>query len=136
MSFPPAWKTPTVRTNSANRYTYPLYSLSDEVQVLELWRGPTCAFKDMALQILPHLLTVSAAKTRKNTKIVILVATSGDTGKAALEGFRDVENTQFWCSILKTASAPCQKLQIDHAGGRERRWSVRSKAILTMRKAV
>ena len=86
----------------------PLYSLSDEVQVLELWRGPTCAFKDMALQLLPQLLTASAAKTRKNTKIVILVATSGDTGKAALEGFRDVENTQFWCSTPKTASAPCK----------------------------
>ncbi len=90
----------------------PLYSLSDEVQVLELWRGPTCAFKDMALQLLPHLLTASAAKTRKNTKIVILVATSGDTGKAALEGFRDVENTQILVFYPENGVSPMQKLQM------------------------
>lgn len=90
----------------------PLHQLSDEVQVLELWRGPTCAFKDMALQLLPHLLTVSAAKTRKNTKIVILVATSGDTGKAALEGFRDVENTQILVFYPENGVSPMQKLQM------------------------
>ena len=61
--------------------------------ILELWHGPTCAFKDMALQILPYLLTVSAKKTAPDKKIAILVATSGDTGKAALEGFKDVEGT-------------------------------------------
>ena len=53
--------------------------------VLELWHGPTCAFKDMALQILPHLLTKSMSKVSGGKKAVILVATSGDTGKAALE---------------------------------------------------
>ena len=68
----------------------PLYKLNDSASILELWRGPTCAFKDMALQLLPYLLSVSASKTRKNTKIVILVATSGDTGKAALAGYCDV----------------------------------------------
>ncbi len=47
----------------------------------ELWHGPTCAFKDMALQILPHLLTTSMKKTNEDKEIVILVATSGDTGK-------------------------------------------------------
>ena len=62
----------------------PLYKLSDTANVLELWRGPTCAFKDMALQLLPYLLTVSAGKTVKDTEIVILVATSGDTGKAVM----------------------------------------------------
>ena len=53
--------------------------------ILELWHGPTCAFKDMALQILPHLLTRSLKKTADGKTAVILVATSGDTGKAALE---------------------------------------------------
>lgn len=61
---------------------------------LELWHGPTCAFKDMALQILPYLLTTSLKKNYDGKTAVILVATSGDTGKAALEGFKDVENTK------------------------------------------
>lgn len=61
---------------------------------LELWHGPTCAFKDMALQLLPHLLTRSLEKTNCHKTAVILVATSGDTGKAALEGFRDVPGTK------------------------------------------
>ena len=67
--------------------------LFDGTYMLELWHGPTCAFKDMALQILPYFLTTSAKKIKLDKKIVILVATSGDTGKAALEGFKDVEGT-------------------------------------------
>ena len=63
------------------------------LNILELWHGPTCAFKDMALQILPHFLTKAIKKTGEDKKVIILVATSGDTGKAALEGFRDVEGT-------------------------------------------
>ena len=59
--------------------------------VLELWHGPTCAFKDMALQMLPHLLTALLRKTGETRTACILVATSGDTGKAALDGFHDVE---------------------------------------------
>jgi threonine synthase len=90
----------------------PLYKLSDKASVLELWRGPTCAFKDMALQLLPYLLTVSAGKTLKNTKIVILVATSGDTGKAALEGFKDVPNTQILVFYPVDGVSPMQKLQM------------------------
>ncbi len=62
--------------------------------MLELWHGPTCAFKDMALQILPYLLTTSIKKLNVDKKVVILVATSGDTGKAALEGFKDVPGTE------------------------------------------
>lgn len=58
--------------------------------VLELWHGPTSAFKDMALQVLPHLLKESIQSVTQGDKVLILVATSGDTGKAALEGFRDV----------------------------------------------
>ena len=72
----------------------PLFTLSSGVEVLELWHGPTCAFKDMALQILPHLMRVSAAKTADGKEIIILVATSGDTGKAALEGFKDAPATR------------------------------------------
>ena len=72
----------------------PLHELGDGRYILELWHGPTCAFKDMALQILPHLMRVSVGKTNPDEQIVILVATSGDTGKAALEGFKDAPNTR------------------------------------------
>ncbi len=72
----------------------PLHDMGDGRYVMELWHGPTCAFKDMALQILPHLMRVSVGKTNPDEQIVILVATSGDTGKAALEGFRDAPNTK------------------------------------------
>ncbi|MBE6806396.1 MAG: threonine synthase [Ruminococcaceae bacterium] len=72
----------------------PLHDLGDGRYVQELWHGPTCAFKDMALQILPHLMRVSVGKTNPDEQIVILVATSGDTGKAALEGFKDAPNTR------------------------------------------
>ncbi len=72
----------------------PLVKMSNELFIQELWHGPTCAFKDMALQILPRLLTRSAEKTGEDKEIVILVATSGDTGKAALEGFKDVTGTK------------------------------------------
>lgn len=90
----------------------PLHKLNDKANILELWRGPTCAFKDMALQILPYLLTVSAGKTLKDTKIVILVATSGDTGKAALEGFKDVPNTEILVFYPVDGVSPMQKLQM------------------------
>lgn len=59
-------------------------------EVLELWHGPTCAFKDMALQIMPRLLSLALEKTGEKRDALILVATSGDTGKAALEGYADV----------------------------------------------
>ena len=72
----------------------PLHRLDGDLFLLELWHGPTCAFKDMALQFLPHLLTGAAAKTGESATAVILTATSGDTGKAALEGFRDVPGTR------------------------------------------
>ncbi|MBQ7545729.1 MAG: threonine synthase [Clostridia bacterium] len=92
--------------------TAPLHKLSDGSHVLELWRGPTCAFKDMALQLLPHLLTVSASKAADGKQIVILVATSGDTGKAALEGFKDVPNTQIMVFYPSDGVSPMQKLQM------------------------
>ena len=84
----------------------------DNISILELFKGPTCAFKDMALQILPYLLTVSAKKNLKDKEIVILVATSGDTGKAALEGFKDVEGTRILVFYPVDGVSPMQKLQM------------------------
>ena len=72
----------------------PLHALKKDLDILELWHGPTCAFKDMALQILPHFLTRAVNKTGEQKKVVILVATSGDTGKAAMAGFADVAGTE------------------------------------------
>ncbi len=96
----------------------PLYPLNENADILELWRGPTCAFKDMALQLLPYLLTVSANKTLKDTKIVILVATSGDTGKAALEGFKDVPNAEILVFYPVDGVSPMQKLQMTTQEGK------------------
>lgn len=90
----------------------PVYKLDNNKYVLELWHGPTCAFKDMALQILPHLLTASMKKTDENDEVVILVATSGDTGKAALEGFRDVEGTRIIVFYPNDGVSEIQKLQM------------------------
>jgi threonine synthase len=82
--------------------------------VLELFHGPTCAFKDMALQLLPHLMTISAGKTEavKNKKIAILCATSGDTGKAALEGFKNIENTSITVFYPEDGVSDMQKRQM------------------------
>ncbi len=90
----------------------PVVTLHDNINILELWHGPTCAFKDMALQLLPHLLIGSSKKTLKDKEIVILVATSGDTGKAALEGFRDVESTKILVFYPEDGVSPMQKRQM------------------------
>ena len=90
----------------------PVYKLCDGEYILELWHGPTCAFKDMALQILPHLLTTSIKKTGETNEVVILVATSGDTGKAALEGFRDVDGTRIVVFYPDNGVSEIQKLQM------------------------
>lgn len=90
----------------------PVYKLNDNKYVLELWHGPTCAFKDMALQILPHLLTTSMKKTNESDEVVILVATSGDTGKAALEGFKDVDGTRIIVFYPNNGVSEIQKLQM------------------------
>ncbi|MCM1227348.1 MAG: threonine synthase [Clostridium sp.] len=86
--------------------------LFDGTYMIELWHGPTCAFKDMALQILPYFLTTSAKKINLDKKIIILVATSGDTGKAALEGFKDVEGTQILVFYPEDGVSPMQKRQM------------------------
>lgn len=87
------------------------------LNILELWHGPTCAFKDMALQILPHLLTKSLKKTYDGKDAVILVATSGDTGKAALEGFKDVEHTKIIVFYPVNGVSPMQKHQMNTQEG-------------------
>ena len=89
-----------------------LAHLFDGTYMLELWHGPTCAFKDMALQILPYLLTTSAKKLNVDGKIVILVATSGDTGKAALEGFKDVPGTEILVFYPDNGVSAMQKKQM------------------------
>ncbi len=84
----------------------------DKLNVCELWHGPTCAFKDMALQILPHLLTTATKKVGIEKKTVILVATSGDTGKAALEGFKNVTGTQIIVFYPQSGVSDIQRLQM------------------------
>lgn len=88
------------------------------LNILELWHGPTCAFKDMALQILPHLLTISLKKTYDGKDAVILVATSGDTGKAALEGFKDVDHTKIIVFYPQNGVSPMQKHQMNTQEGK------------------
>ena len=84
----------------------------DGVYYLELFHGATIAFKDMALSILPHLLTTSAKKNHVKNEIVILTATSGDTGKAALAGFADVEGTSIIVFYPKDGVSPIQEKQM------------------------
>ncbi len=90
----------------------PMHKLDDKTGILELWHGPTCAFKDMALQMLPYLLTASLKKTGESKTVCILVATSGDTGKAALEGFCDVDKTRILVFYPKNGVSDIQELQM------------------------
>ena len=90
----------------------PVVKLKENTSVLELWHGPTCAFKDMALQMLPYLLTASMKKNGEDKTVCILVATSGDTGKAALEGFCDVEHTKILVFYPKDGVSDIQQLQM------------------------
>ena len=80
--------------------------------ILELWHGPTKAFKDMALQLMPRLLSMSLTKTNATKDAMILVATSGDTGKAALEGYSDVPRTNIAVFYPADGVSEMQKLQM------------------------
>ena len=95
----------------------PVKQIDDATWVLELFHGPTLAFKDIALQLLPHLIRLSAQKNGENREISILVATSGDTGKAALEGFRDVPGTSCTVFYPLDGVSDVQKLQMVTTGG-------------------
>lgn len=90
----------------------PVHMLDRKLGVLELWHGPTCAFKDMALQMLPYLLSAALKKTGEKRTACILVATSGDTGKAALEGFADVEGTKIAVFYPKDGVSKIQERQM------------------------
>ena len=95
-----------------------IVKLGENIYMLELWHGPTCAFKDMALQILPHFLVISSEKAGDGKKTVILTATSGDTGKAALEGFCDVEGTEIIVFYPNNGVSKIQQLQMQTQKGK------------------
>ncbi len=90
----------------------PLKKITDTLNVLELWHGPTSAFKDMALQILPEFMTRSNVMCGDGKEIVILTATSGDTGKAALEGFKDVPGIRVIVFYPEEGVSEMQKYQM------------------------
>ncbi|MBR0405527.1 MAG: threonine synthase [Eggerthellaceae bacterium] len=108
----------------------PLAELPDDVYLLELWHGPTSAFKDMALQCLPRFFSMSAAELRLRGELddthMILVATSGDTGKAALEGFRDVDGISIGVMYPDGGVSDIQfKQMATQRGGNVTVWGVR-----------
>lgn len=90
----------------------PLVKVEDGLYMLELWHGPTCAFKDIALTLLPYLLTASKKKLGINEQTLVLTATSGDTGKAALEGFKDVDGTHVAVFYPVSGVSEMQRLQM------------------------
>ena len=108
----------------------PLTSLDAQTHVLELWHGPTSAFKDMALQCLPRFFSASAQALRERGKLdhefLILVATSGDTGKAALEGFKDAEGVRIGVLFPDGGVSDIQRKQMVTQTGRNVQvWAVR-----------
>ena len=90
----------------------PVRTLDETTHCLELWHGPTSAFKDMALQMLPQLLSAALKKTGEDKTVCILVATSGDTGKAAMEGFADVPQTKIMVFYPKDGVSKVQETQM------------------------
>ena len=100
-------------------YDFPakLTDLGDVGFMLELWHGPTCAFQDMALQIMPRLFVRALRKCDEKRTAMILVATSGDTGKAALEGYRDIDGTKIKVFYPVDGVSRVQKLQMQTQEG-------------------
>lgn len=92
--------------------TAPVKNLSNSLNILELWHGPTSAFKDMALQILPEFMSMAIQKSNRHQKIAILTATSGDTGKAALEGFKNAGNVKIMVFYPIDGVSEMQKRQM------------------------
>jgi threonine synthase len=88
------------------------FQLEPGFSILELWHGPTAAFKDVALQIMPHILQISKKKNNNSKHTAILVATSGDTGKAALEGFKNIEGISIMVFFPHEGVSELQKLQM------------------------
>ena len=105
---------------SSDRFTpspAPITELSGGKYMLELWHGPTSAFKDMALQLMPHLFVRALGKCGEERTALILVATSGDTGKAALEGYRDVPGTKIQVFYPTDGVSRVQKKQMQSQEG-------------------
>jgi len=95
----------------------PVKKLDADYFILELWHGPTAAFKDMALQLMPYLLTKAVTKCNINKELVILVATSGDTGTAALEGFKNVEGVKIVVFYPEDGVSKIQEAQMTTVEG-------------------
>ncbi len=95
----------------------PVVKLEGDLYVMELWHGPTAAFKDMALQLMPRLFVKAREKTGAVDQNLILVATSGDTGKAALEGFKDLPGIEVAVFYPEDGVSQVQKLQMTTTQG-------------------
>lgn len=100
------------KTNFPIDEVVPLVHLDKKSYLLELWHGPTAAFKDIALQLMPQLLTKAVRKVGLDKEIVILVATSGDTGKAALEGFKNLEGIRIIVFYPAEGVSKIQEMQM------------------------
>ena len=117
-------------SNFDNAAICPITTLADGTHVLELWHGPTSAFKDMALQCLPQFFSASAAELRERGKLdhefLIMVATSGDTGKAALEGFKDADGVRIGVLFPDGGVSDIQRKQmVTTTGANVQVWGVR-----------
>ncbi|MDE8702057.1 threonine synthase [Adlercreutzia equolifaciens] len=117
-------------TNFDDEAICPITSLDENTHILELWHGPTSAFKDMALQCLPHFFAASAAALRERGEalpsFMILVATSGDTGKAALEGFKGVDGVSIGVLFPDGGVSDIQRKQmVTTTGDNVQVWAVR-----------
>ena len=102
---------------SFGAHAAPVTKIDDSTYMLELWHGPTCAFKDMALQIMPKLFVRALRKCGEERTAMILVAISGDTGKAALEGYKNVEGTKIKVFYPTGGVSRIQKLQMQTQEG-------------------
>lgn len=105
------------KANYGSEEVAPVYQLNENLYILELWHGPTAAFKDVALQLMPRLLAKAIQKTNTEKETIILVATSGDTGKAALEGFKNVARTKIIVFYPHGGVSKIQELQMTTTDG-------------------
>lgn len=96
----------------------PLHSIDTDLSIAELFHGRTLAFKDLALSLFPYLLTAAKQQEKEERQILILTATSGDTGKAALEGFKDVAGTNIMVFYPSEGVSPMQKQQMQKQEGK------------------
>ena len=121
--YDPAFLRQTVRQVYGEAFgegTAPLHKAGDGMYSLELWHGPTCAFKDFALQLMPRLLVEAKRMLGDSTTTAILVATSGDTGKAALAGYCDVPGVTITVFYPSHGTSEVQRLQMTTQQGGKR----------------